>query len=190
MGQIRTFVGVKVSKSIQASAGRCIGRLEVSNAGYNWVAPDNVHVTLNFVGDLDEKEVPDLCREVKKEAEKHAPFLLTVEGMGAFPEAVRPRTIWLGVSEGADALRALHRDLAIVIQGFGFNKERNEYCPHLTLGRVRRNGRWNQVLTDAIDRMNDHEAGSCSVDEISVFSSHRDRFGPTYSVMSTIELLG
>lgn len=190
MSTIRTFIAVEVSKPIQASAVRCIQRLEASGAGYNWVTQDNLHVTLNYAGDIDEMEITPLCRAIKAAAQVHDPFSISVRGMGGFPEPSRPRSIWLGVEEGADELTALHRDIASVLHQFRVNKEKNEFLPHLTLGRVRRSGRWNQVLTDTIERMASHEAGDCFIDQVVVCSSHLDRMGPTYSIMSTIKLLG
>ena len=190
MGTIRTFIGVAVNKSIRNSAIRCAARLESSKAGYNWLAEDNIHVTLHFAVDIDEMEIPAFCREIKSLAAKHDPFQLSIRGLGAFPEVARPRVIWLGVEEGADHLRALHLKFAEVLREFGVNKEKNEYCPHLTLGRVRRDGRWNQALFDTMKRMEHHEAGECFIDEVQIYSSHLDRMGPTYSVMSTVELLG
>ena len=190
MGKIKTFVAVQVSRSIRQSASRCIDRLESSGAGYNWVETDNLHVTLNFAGDMDEMEIPDFCKSIKRAVSSHSPFSMTVEGVGAFPNLELPRTIWLGVTEGTEALNELHLEIAEVVRDFGVNKEKNAYVPHLTLGRLRRSGRWNQVMSDAMVRMAKHEAGSCFVEKVAVFSSHMDRMGPTYSVMASAPLEG
>lgn len=190
MSKIRTFIAVKVSSKIEASASRLISKLEMTGAGYNWVVDENLHITMNFVGDMRDTEVPEFCLEIKRVAEKHEPFWVEVAGTSGFPSAEQPRVIWIGITEGTDALQALHADLSEVLRNWGIPKEKNKYHPHVTLGRLRRGGRWNDSLAELLAKNKNSRFGSCSVDEIVVFSSHLDRLGPTYTPMSRIKLSG
>ena len=154
------------------------------------MAVENLHLTLNFFGDVDEHDVPELCRDVKRAVESHDPFFISVSGLGAFPEVARPRVVWMGVTDGSAELMAIHADVAELMATWGFPKERKDYHPHLTLGRLRRGGRWNGRLLDSLDELRDRDLGGWSVSEVIIYSSHLDRQGPTYTPMSRINLLG
>ncbi len=190
MAVIRTFVAVQASQKVNQNVARCIQRLANSQANYKWVATENLHVTLNFVGDVVDTEVPELCRLIKQEVEGFSAFEMTISGLGAFPNAAQPRTLWIGVELGAEQLRLIYKKIEKVLSHWGVNKDRNEYVPHMTLGRLKRGGRWNDALLEAADRCRRHDAGACNVGKVIVFSSYLDRSGPTHTPMATIHLKG
>ncbi len=190
MGQLRTFVAVDISAALRSAARRVVAKLAATGAQYNWVTEPNFHLTLNFFGDVNEQEIPELCRAVQSRVESHEPFFVTISGIGAFPDTSRPRVIWLGVTDGWDELTEINADIADLMAEWGFPKDRNDYRPHLTLGRVRRGGRWNERLLDELSKMHSHDLGGCQVSEVVVYSSHLDRMGPTYTAMSRIRLQG
>lgn len=181
-------MAVNLSSKIRQNASRLVEKLINSRAGYKWVPDDNLHVTLNFVGDVPENEVADLCRDVKKQLEGTEQFTLTVQGIGAFPTTDEPRTIWLGVTEGAEDLIAINDTIAQLLEAWRFPKDRNAFHPHITLGRLKRGGRWNQALTDLIASHEKHDVGTCLVEEVVVNSSYLDKSGPTYTPMTRIKL--
>ena len=188
MAHIRTFVALGISQKIRNNAANLMSRLEQTGAQYNWVPEDNLHITLNFVGDLPDTETPQFCREVKQIVEKHERFGVMVSDLGAFPNSNQPRVVWLGVSEGAEELAALNRELAVLLSDWGVPKDKNDYVPHLTLGRVRRGGRWNDELLEKLHRFRNHDGGWFMGSEVIVYSSHLDRSGPSYTPMSRIKL--
>ena len=96
--------------------------------------------------------------------------------------------VWIGVDEGAEQLKSLFDTLADVLHHWGVNKERNEYVPHMTLGRLARGGRWNDQLLALIHKLRHHDGGFCQVQEVIVFSSFMDPGGPTYTPMATLKL--
>ena len=190
MANIRTFIGVQVPTRVVNNVSRVIGKLDATGADYNWVVPDNLHVTLNFAGDVLDREVHELCRELKATIETHEPFELSLHGVDGFPNAQQPRVLWIGVDEGADSLANLNRDIEHTLSDWGVNKDRNDYTPHMTLGRVKKAGRWNEPMLDLVHRHRNHDGGTCSIDTVTVFSSFLDPGGPTYTPMSRIKLLG
>lgn len=190
MSKIRTFIAVNLSSKIRTKVGRLIDRMANTRAEYRWVEEDNLHVTLNFVGDVPENEVADLCRAVKKKLDGFERFALSVHGSGAFPNTEKPKTIWLGIEEGADELKELYSLLEeLLVDEWRFPKDRNEFRPHLTVGRLRRGGRWNQALTNLIEEHDSQDFGMCSVDEVVVNSSHLEKSGPTYTPMVRVKLV-
>lgn len=188
MAQIRTFIAVPVSQRLCSNATQLMSRLAECGAVYNWVEEENLHITLNFVGDMPEIETPKFCNDVKAVVEKHRKFGVMVTGLSAFPNPTQPRVIWLGITEGADALKQLNRDVAELLSHWGFPKERHDYEPHITLGRVQRGGRWTDGLVESVERYANHDTGWFQASEVVVYSSFLDRSGPTYTPMSRIRL--
>ena len=190
MANIRTFIGVQVPARMNNNVSRVVGKLDATGAKYNWVVPENLHVTLNFAGDVLDREVHELCQKLKRTIEVHEPFELSLHGVGGFPSVEMPRVLWIGVDEGTDSLISLNRDIEGTLSDWGVNKDRNEYKPHMTLGRLKKAGRWNEKMLDLVHRHRNHDGGACTIDTVTVFSSYLDPGGPTYTPMSRIKLLG
>jgi 2'-5' RNA ligase len=136
-----------------------------------------------FLGEVGELEVVSICRVIQQRARKHAPFSLGVSGLGAFPNARRPKILWAGIADGATELRALHADLEEGLLDLGcYRREDREYTPHLTLGRLSHDDRaedWGQLLA----KQADWTGGTSPVDEVLVMASEMRKGGPEYSVL-------
>ena len=103
-----------------------------------WVEVENLHVTLLFLGEVDERELPPLCRAVSVVCGRHDRFDLSVETVGCFPNPRRPRVVWAGVGMGGPELVALHDALEPPLLELGcYRREERQYTPHITLGRVK-----------------------------------------------------
>ncbi len=140
---MRAFVAIFPPSEIQAAAVamalEAVRRHGV-RAGdrVRWVRSENVHLTLKFLGGIQEEVLGDLCAALEETCAGHAPFDVGLAGLGAFPSAQRARILWTGVGAGFDRLRALAADLEATLAPLGFEREERPYTPHLTLGRVRR----------------------------------------------------
>lgn len=95
------------------------------------------HLTLQFFADLSPEQVPLVLESVRGASSTAEPFDLELRGVGAFPDARRPRVLWAGVSSGSDELHALADQLRQALAGHGFALEERPYVPHLTLARIR-----------------------------------------------------
>lgn len=188
MAKIKTFISIEASQRVTNNIARVVQRLAALCDGYNWVPTENLNVTINFVGEVLDREAAEFCQLVKTAADQFEPFELSFCGVNAFPDTESPRTIWIGVDEGAETLTQMNRELTKVIQDWGFNKEKNAYIPHLTLGKLRRGGKWNDEMLQLLHRLRHHDSGFCTIDKIIVNSSHKDRGSPTYTPMATIKL--
>ena len=102
-----------------------------------WSRPENVHLTLKFLGEVRAEALEALCDAVQKLCERHTPFEVGLAGLGAFPSARRARILWAGVGVGARELRFLAADVETALAPLGFEREDRAYTPHLTVGRVR-----------------------------------------------------
>jgi len=187
---LRTFVAVETSSSVRAAAGELIGALRSAGADVKWVRPENMHLTLQFLGDVPTEETAAVCKAVAGAVEGLEPFELEIRGAGAFPHPGRPQTIWLGAGEGLDAAVALHDRVEDALARLGFKKERRRYTPHLTIGRVRRAGPAIADLGRLLREQADYQAGRFPVREVIVFSSQLEPGGPIYTALGRGQLGG
>ena len=89
MPRVRTFIAVEMSPRVITRAGDLIDKLRVAAAEINWVRPQQMHLTLKFLGDVPDIETPDICRVVAEVAAGFEPFEITCRGAGAFPKPPR-----------------------------------------------------------------------------------------------------
>lgn len=188
--RIRTFVAVEISSAVRQLVAELIDEFRTAGADAKWVEPQNLHVTLKFLGDVDANEIHQPCRAVQEAVADFAPFEFAVQGAGAFPNVSRPRTVWLGIGQGNEELVALNRRIELPLEKLGFRREARRYKPHLTIGRVRRGGPGVAELGALIRHYADFDAGRTTVSQVLVFSSRLDRSGPTYESLARAPLGG
>jgi 2'-5' RNA ligase len=188
MARLRTFLAVDLGKSIR---DRCVAlqdSLARGGADVKWVEPKNLHVTLLFLGEVDDREVPALCKAVASICVSHESFPVSVQGLGCFPNPRRPRVIWVGVGEGGPELVALHDDLEGPLLDLGcYRREERQYTPHITLGRVR-GDRTAERLAEALVKQANWQGGVIEAREVRVLSSELTPKGPVYAVLSRAPL--
>jgi 2'-5' RNA ligase len=187
---VRTFIAVELTPGVRSRARQLMDRFRASGENVRWVEPDNLHLTLSFLGEVDVLEIPEICTTTKQAVGDFEPFDIDVRGVGAFPDLQRPRTIWIGVTEGAEEMIALHDSLEKGLAKLGYRPENRRYRPHLTLGRVKHSPQGIGELGTLIQQNQDYQADTMSVCEVMVFSSRLDRHGPEYEPLGTIELAG
>jgi len=188
MSKIKTFLSVSLSQRVNNNIVNAVEKMAARSRAYHWTKPEGLHVAVNFVGEISDREVPEFCQAVKDEVTKFDRFEISLCGVKAFPDNERARSIYMAVDEGTEALTHMNRELTKFIQGWGFNKEKNAYVPHVTLGRLRRGQRPDDAIQESLHRLRNHDSGFCNVDAIVVNSSYMDSSGPTYTPMATIKL--
>ncbi len=190
MGRIRTFIAVEVDPGIRANAVALQKTLSKSGATVKWVEPANLHVTLVFLGEVDDRELPAVCKAVASVAATEPPFALRFAGVGAFPTPRRPKVIWTGITDGATELARIHSKLSDTLENLGaYRKEERGFTPHLTLGRVTDESAGN-ILSGELPRHLSWQGGHTMVSELVIFSSDLRRTGPEYTPLSRADLQG
>jgi 2'-5' RNA ligase len=187
---LRSFIAVEISPNVRARAAKLIQELRVTDANVSWVQPQSLHLTLVFLGDIQMLDVPALCEAMNHAVADLPPFDLEVRGAGAFPDAARPRTIWLGVGQGTEEMVTLHAALEDALIDVGYRPEGRRYRPHLTLGRVRQAPRDSAPLLRLLEDRREFLTDVMSVADITLFSSQLTRDGPVYDPLGTAELRG
>jgi 2'-5' RNA ligase len=150
---MRVFVAIDVGDAVRAEAARVIRviseKVEAAKAPpkITWVKPAALHVTLRFIGEVDDASVPALCEQLAPPIAM-PPFEVTWRGLGAFPSPRNPRALWLGVVDGGARLGALESEVTRRLAGT-LDPESRPLLPHLTLGRIKMTGvgvDWPKVL--------------------------------------------
>lgn len=183
MPRTRTFIAVEVNKAIRERLVSLQEKLGATGTEVKWVEPENMHLTLLFLGEVDDREIPKVCRIVSDIAAQHPSFSLRVESVGCFPTPRRPRILWVGVGEGGESLIAVHDQLEIPLQELGYRREERRYKPHVTLGRVQSEGP-TDALAAEIARRSTWKAGETAVTQVLVMGSELKPSGPVYTVLS------
>ena len=190
MSKTRTFVAIAASPEVREHALQVISLLRASADNVKWVAPENLHWTLQFLGDIGDAEIAEVCRQVASVAEQTEPFALEAKGVGAFPKVERPRALWLGAGQGCSELCQLQDRIEESLAELGFRAERRRFVPHLTLGRIGRGSHGGSQLVEQLQSLSDYIGGSMLVDQVTVYSSELEREGPTYHVLAHANLGG
>lgn len=190
MPRTRTFIGIDVGEEIIAAATALQQKLAESGAAAKWAGPEGMHVTLLFLGDVEDRDLHAVCKAVKAVAAAEPPFPLRVSGVGAFPNIRHPKIVWAGITEGVESLGRLYDDLETRMLDLGvYRKEERGYTPHLTLGRVRGESAGNAISAELAKHLK-WDGGRTTVGEVLVYSSELERDGPVYTVIGRGELTG
>jgi 2'-5' RNA ligase len=189
MAKIRSFVAFELSSSVLSRIGQIQERLRSCRAGVRWVAVDRIHITLKFLGNIEEEQITDVASIMEEVAGRERPFTLSVREVGAFPSIRNPRVIWLGLHGWEERLGPIQRELTTRLEAIGFPPEERPYRPHLTLGRVK-SLKGKGDLVDLMERYRQVDAGSFVVDHIVLFRSDLRPTGPIYTPLSVRELVG
>ncbi len=183
---MRLFLAVFPPPEVQRAAFALIERLRRPGDEVSWVKQENLHYTMRFLGEVGEDGARRATEAAREAAARSTAFRAALGGLGAFPSPRRARVLWLGMSEGAEALVALARDLEQALDRRGFAPEGRRFTAHLTLGRVREprgGGRAEADWSRALDEARGEVAGPpFTVDRISVVESRLNPKGSIYTV--------
>ena len=147
------------------------------------VEPENIHLTLKFLGKTDDKKLADLKERLK--FLKIGKFEISLKGLGVFQSIFRARVIWIGVKKGSDKVSTLHSIIDEESHASGFGKE-NDFHPHFTIARVKSIDK--DKLSEIMDKVKGMEFGRFDVESIKIMDSKLTRTGPTYSVVSNFNI--
>ena len=188
MVAIRTFIAIKIPEDIQQKLGGVQEKLKQSGAHVSWVKPDNIHLTLKFLGNIEDQQIPDVTACIENSVASIKPFQLQVGYAGAFPNVRFPRVIWVGVTDDeADSLKTLQTGLSSCLATLGFQDENERFQPHLTLGRVRSQKNHSNLLR-AIEAMVNIWVGQIAVDAVYLIRSELRPTGAEYTDIAKVTL--
>ena len=183
---MRLFIAIPLPQQIEELLGKIILSLKQTRANVKWVASNNIHLTLKFLGETDEKKVPHIIEDIKRAGSSCKAVNSRLEGLGGFPNLRKPRVIWAGLSEGVDTLAKIAGDIENGMEKLGFEKENRPFKSHLTLGRVKDNFGMAE-LAKAIENYK-LQPENFVLDKIVLFKSTLTPRGPIYVRLFELEL--
>lgn len=133
---MRAFIAIDLDREIKSALVTLVHGLKALRADVRWVDAGGMHLTLKFLGPIEESRALRVRGIMDEVGRRHAPLSLRLEGTGAFPSDRAPRVLWAGVA-AEPGLLALQEDLDAALEAEGFERERRAFTPHLTLGRVK-----------------------------------------------------
>jgi 2'-5' RNA ligase len=158
---IRTFIALELPPAVISLLHKVQQDLKRMNIRARWVRPENIHITLKFLGDINPGDIDKIGAAMTAAAIEFPPVTLTVRGIGVFPGIKRPRVIWVGLGGDIRSLLSLQSRLEQELAGAGFPKDKRSFKAHLTLGRIK------QSAGPAVSRQMISEYATLSSDEFS-----------------------
>ena len=181
---MRLFVAVDIDDRTRARVAGVIDGLRTameasrSATRVSWIAPDRLHLTLQFIGEVSEDTAAAIQARLRPPFE-HRAFELRFARVGTFPPGRRPRVVWLGINQGADGLAALHAEVQRRLEDVAFPREARAFAPHLTVARFKHGGTCADV--GRITGLPLESAGGCTIDHVTLYQSRLSPRGPAYT---------
>jgi len=178
---IRSFLAFDIESDTVLNRLASAQRLLLqTGADVKLVEPENIHVTIRFLGNITPATAENIFEEMKRV--QFSPFIVQIKGLGAFPNPRYSRVIWAGITQGADQLKSIFSQLEPKLQGLGFTPDPKGFSPHLTIARVR-SGRNKQQLAEFITENANYEFGDINAKCLRLKKSTLTPKGPIYSTL-------
>ena len=186
---IRSFLAIELPRTIQEKIEEIQEDLKSTHADVRWVSPEKIHLTLKFLGNIEESKIEPIVKSIEGSIQATPPFSLKAKGMGAFPYLKNPRVIWMGLTDGKEKVISLQQRLEGLLEKIGFKAEDRSFQPHLTLGRVK-TSRGREELVRGIEKYREEEFGDFHVETILFLESDLRPSGPIYTPLKEMKLGG
>ncbi len=134
---MRLFIALPLTKEIEEALGKIIFILKQKSGRVKWVAPKNIHLTVKFLGEVDENKLDEIKKAIQMVAKKYERVNCSLDAVGGFPNLSRPRVIWAGLAGEIENMEKIVNDIEEETFKLGFPKEEKRFKPHLTLGRIK-----------------------------------------------------
>lgn len=187
METIRAFIALTLPPSITEALAAVTQELvpQVPDGSVKWVEPERIHLTLRFLGNTPVEQLEPIAMALDRVAAANAPFSLSLDRLGCFPNERRPRVIWVGLTGEVDALQAVKAELDRALVSLDWEAEERRFHAHLTLGRVKRQHReivlpWGTAVVPE----------SWQVEALQLIESQLRSSGPIYTIRHSGRLGG
>lgn len=181
----RAFIAIDLPANIRSSLGEAQDILKSFGFRVRWVRPQNIHLTLKFLGNIDSDHVAKIIAAMTQTVDDFSGVSLFAREIGVFPNIRRPRIIWAGLDGKLETLKNLQQTLEKHLGALGFPTETRAFKAHLTLGRVKGKIASAQMKS-AIDKLKGFESESFEIHEIFLFKSELRPSGAVYSKVQRV----
>jgi RNA 2',3'-cyclic 3'-phosphodiesterase len=187
---VRLFVALEIPAAVRDNLAAQIKELRdlpaaLADQGLRWVRPENLHVTLKFIGEVEAAKLEGIRRTLTGIA-LDAPVDVRFRGLGFFPDKEYPRVLWVGLSASGN-LPVLARDIDRALEGQGLARDERAFTPHLTLARFKSRG-FDETQRAAIEKNNEREFGAFQAREFHLIESELKPSGAEYTTLASFPL--
>jgi len=184
--RIRSFISIDIEDPVIVDKIQKIqALLEDKNTKIKFVEPENLHITLRFLGEIYESQIKELITALK--IVKKTTFRIHFKYLGAFPSIQRARVIWIGVEKGEEDLKQLSMQVNQIVDKLRIGKKENKkFTPHLTIGRLKT--RPSRHFIETITRNSNIDIGEIDVTEFRLKQSILTSRGPIYKTLFSFKL--
>ncbi len=187
MHAIRTFVAIDIPSPARKVIAAVQRRFLPLDLKASWVRPENVHLTLKFLGNIDPARVSEVATALATATLSFQPFSLSLGKIGLFPEKGAPRVLWVGLTDEENRLKLLQQKVEAELSGIGFEPEARPFSPHLTVARIK--SRKNiKALKEKFSSGESIEQESFPVTEIVFYKSELSPGGSRYTILKALPL--
>ncbi len=183
---MRTFIAINLPDTLKESIGESIRQYKSFGVYVKWVHSKKIHITLKFLGEIDENKIVEIEDAIQKVASQYRPFQLSVEGWGGFPNLHKPRVFWTGIQQGKEHLITIAKDLETYLEPLGFEREKRSFSPHITIGRVKSLSGIHK-LTETMEKQQ-FQKTAFEVKQIEFIKSELTPRGPVYTSIKTCNI--
>ncbi|MGD2050354.1 MAG: RNA 2',3'-cyclic phosphodiesterase [Chloroflexota bacterium] len=189
MSTIRAFVAIDLTEAVRKELAWIINDLKrnVPAKSVRWVRPENIHLTLKFLGDTKIDSLDHISSGLDRVGEGKPPLNLTLDTLGCFPNPRRPRVVWVGISGDVDTLQSLQKMIDQMLNSLGWDLEKREFHPHLTIGRIKNS---KKVVDSRLPWGSPMKPLTFPVDSLALYESILKPSGAVYTVRHVSQLLG
>jgi len=189
---IRSFLAFEIPEEIKKTVSFIYEGLKASSLeGVRWVKQENIHLTVVFMGNINEKDIDAIGRAVEKTCNKYAPFRIKAKGAGVFSSLRNARVLWIGVEGDIERMTYFRESLQKKLKAFGIKREDNKrFSPHLTVGRFKKGFNQPDKLREVIERFKDVLSPEAVLNELALFKSELRPDGAVYTKLNSWPLRG
>ncbi len=184
---MRSFIAIEVPDNIKTAIEELSGRLRASGTKASWVKPDNIHLTLRFLGSIEERRVNLISERLNIEYRDVAPFTLRVSGVRTFPNVHKPSVVWVGLEPAEGPLAVTQEIAETAAIATGFPRETKPFRAHMTVARIRNKLKLGNLI-EALESEKDFSTEPFTVDTVALFSSDLTRNGSIYTKLGEFQL--
>lgn len=192
---MRAFIAIELSRDLQDKLAALEDKLKTGSPDVKWVEPENIHLTLKFLGDVTQEKIAALKKSLSDLTGGFDAFSAEITGLGGFPNLKSPRIIWIGIKNNA-MLLTMVKFLEENLEKLGFPKEKRAFSAHLTLGRLRHKALAGKarpaknlgILRKSLEDNLDFSAGILEIKGLSLIESKLTPGGPSYTTLYSAPL--
>ena len=182
---LRSFIAIELPETVKSAFVELQGELKKTGADIRWVKPENIHLTLKFLGNTEES-TDSIVDVIKGTCSRFEPVTLEIRGVGVFPNVKSPRVIWAGMNCNT-ALAEIRNSIEEGLFSLGFERDSRKFSPHLTLGRFR-SSQGRRPLMDKIELLKDKSYGMIHAETVVLMKSDLAPGGAQYTRLAEISL--